>query len=249
MLAICTGHDFVCKKGRPEITIFMGHSNAILMIRFNSDHTLEFPSHIDFYPRERHWHWDQKNQCILFTDKDDKKVISRYSAPIIEKNYYISLKCLTEPNVRYVAYLAFDMTFEVSPQSSVSWQTVLFTDKQKSDGEQAKINSYVISKQAETVWLDDRDEWQLLDAAWEKIVNNSKLKNVCILLNGAPTETDNLFSNKLQLNVDDTELQFIAGNRQDVLSILSQMLVRHNQQIMTANGCLSPVKMIKDILL
>ncbi|MDF7672409.1 hypothetical protein PT281_03910 [Lactobacillus sp. ESL0701] len=247
VIALCSGHDFVFKTGKPEITIYMGRNNAILMIRLNPDHTVGLPTHVSFGPDERYWHWDQENQCVIFTDENDKFIVSKYSAPVVEESRYIEMTCLTEPDTRYVAYLTLDMESKVITDTVWSKQFLLLASQGYSQDEQAQINECVTIKQAEVKWLANQNAWQLVNSAWETVVDNSRLRYVCLLFSGELSASDDFFPSKLQLPQDDNK-QFLAGPRRDVLQILSQLLIWHNEQIMAGTEQVSPIMMMKEVV-
>ncbi|WEV51814.1 hypothetical protein OZX69_03700 [Lactobacillus sp. ESL0731] len=249
VIALCAGHDFVYKTGKPEITIYMGHNNAILMITLNADHTVGLPTHVNFGPGEKHWHWDQEAQCVIFTDQDDKYIVSKYTAPKVEDDgRYITMTCLTEENTRYIAYLTLDMTSQVITDETLSRQFLLFASRSCPQDLQAQINDCVTAKQAEVKWLDDQDAWQMVNSTWEAVVRDSRLRYVCLLFAGKLSVSDDLFPSKLQLPQDGSEQQFLAGPRRDVLQVLSQLLIRHNEQIMAGVEQVSPIVMMKEVI-
>lgn len=249
MLALCADHDFIYKTGKEKMMICMGdNSDAILIIRLNRDHTLGFPSNIGFYPEERCWHWDEKNQNLLFTDATDKNIVAKYAAPVVEEGKYLVLRNLTKADTWYVSYMAFNMENQVQVRANLSKQSILMASGMHTDDEQVQVDAYVIYKQAEVVWLEAQTDWQLINAAWQKIVQDSELQRTCVVLHGLPSITEDVFPAKLKLEFgDETGLQLIAGPRRNVLSVLSQLLIEHNREILSVEECLPPAKLIQDI--
>ncbi|WEV37608.1 hypothetical protein [Lactobacillus sp. ESL0677] len=247
VIALCAGHDFVYKTGNPEIMIYFGRS-AVLMIRLNPDHTIGFASHIEFYPSSRHWHWDQVNQCILFTDEADKKVIEKYAPPVVEAGKYISLVSLTKEHTRYVAYLTLNMYPAVQPAAELSRQRLMLIADKYVAANRIEINKYMILKQGEVAGLSGQSDWELINSAWQKLAHDSQIKHVCFSFSGLPPVTVEIFSDELQFQLADNKNQYIAGLRRDILLLLSQLLIKHNQQIMAEEKQLSPVLMLKDLI-
>lgn len=225
-------------------------NGACLVITFNADHTLGFPSNIYFYPDERFWEFDEKEQLVIFKDKTNQKIVSRFKLPAHPDPDYFILSKVTDVTARYIAYKGFDFNRQITQPPVLASQRVLLMGEAQAEGTKAQLEKYATENCCEIRWLKvgNADLWQLIEQAWNVVTDDLELKAACLLLDKIPAKDEVVLTAGLRLEGGDKQTKLIAGSRAQVLVVLSQLLIMHYQQMLAGADLQSPLALMSKVV-
>ncbi|WEV43351.1 hypothetical protein OZX56_07565 [Lactobacillus sp. ESL0684] len=223
-----------------------------LAIIFASDHTLKFPSHVGFYPTERCWEFDEANQQIILKDIDNTKILSQYQLPQTVIDHQFILTKVNEPKNRYICYETIDFDQEVNFQPDVlaCQRLILLPEQTSSDEEQKLLQEYTIKYCCEAKQLTppDSDPWSLIETAWSAITNDTNLKTVCLILAGQSDLSQELLNDQLTIQNQPEQATWISGQRDQVIVVLAQLLVKHYHEQLAEGSLSTPLALLPTIV-
>ncbi|MDF7638679.1 hypothetical protein PT285_04605 [Lactobacillus sp. ESL0791] len=225
-------------------------SNAPLVIIFNQDHTLSFPSKIGFYPDERRWEFDEAKQEIIFKDESGTKITDRYVLPTVNDDHFFILVDVNDKNKHYICSKNFNFNQSVVITSALPSQRLILMEEPRSAEIKADMEDYskkyccalkLLPKMA-------NDQWALINNAWSVICHDPDLQEVCVLIEGLPNLDEKVWFKKLTIQAGDNQIKLISGKRSDVIVALSQLLIMHDHQLLAQEKIAPPIELLPQII-
>ncbi|MDF7669446.1 hypothetical protein [Lactobacillus sp. ESL0703] len=206
--------------------VLMSEEAAYLTVIFAQDHRLLFPSKIGFYPEERYWEFDEREQLIILKNWDQTRITAKYLLPREPNDHYFILENAVDPNKRYILYKNFTFTNQIEQKPVLANQRVIFM---VNNPNRAAIETYALNNNCVVHWLDNvqADSWALIKRVWQEIYANERIKQVGIVLLGMAILGQELLTKNLTVSS-----QLISGTREEVVIVLAQLLIKHYHQLL-----------------
>ncbi|MDF7672398.1 hypothetical protein PT281_03855 [Lactobacillus sp. ESL0701] len=221
--------------------VLMSEEAAYLTVIFSQDHRLLFPSKIGFYPEERYWEFDEREQLIVLTNWDQNWIVAKYLLPTKPNDHYFILENMTDSNKRYILYKDFTFTSSIEQKPVLASQRVIFM---VNNSNKTAVENYALDNNCIVHWLDDLEDnsWTLIKQVWQEIYADERIKQVGIVLVGITKFGQELLTKKLTVNS-----QLISGTRQEVVIVLAQLLIKHYHQLLAKTPEQLPAQLLTDV--
>lgn len=221
--------------------VLMSEEAAYLTVIFAQDHRLLFPSKIGFYPEERYWEFDEREQLIILKNWDQSRIVAKYLLPTEPNDHYFILENAVDPNKRYILYQNFTFTNQIEQKPVLANQRVIFM---VNNPNKTAVEDYALNNNCIVHWLDDvpANSWALIKRAWQEIYADERIKQVSIVLMGMTMLGQELLTKKLTVNS-----QLISGTRQEVVIVLAQLLIKHYHQLLAKRPALLPAQLLTNV--
>ncbi|KRN93781.1 hypothetical protein [Pediococcus stilesii] len=238
----------VINEENNPVVIFLGQQldqNGYLIIRFEEDGTISFPTRLGFLPPEyRGWRFDEVNQKIIFlNDHGQDGLRASLPIPTIHQNLVINIigrraHFLFTPEVDQLEVnraLMGGINIYMIPRQHIS--QALFT-------EMDRHNFNVIALGDQSSWLE-----QLREAYWY-LVSHDQVQRVIITQKQMDTTNFEL-AKKLSFKRDSKggfRVDYVAGQRGTVLEFLNVLLIRIQKQRVSGTEILNARQILANII-